>query len=89
LEVKDWNSRPKRDLLRHVARTGNFSVVYTYKELYGVRVTSLDQLSLEGRLIDVTEVIMQGRYDTPLPHEDFWLARQPAPSSMLAPALPV
>jgi hypothetical protein len=86
IEVKDWNSRPKRDMLRHVMRTGDFAAAYTYRELYGgPRLTKLADVALEGRLTDVTEVLMQAQYDVALHFEDYWLVRQPLPRRMLAP----
>lgn len=88
IEVKDWNSRPKRDMLRHVMRTGGFAAAYTYRELYGgPRLTKLADVVLDGRLQDVTEVIMQAQYDVTLHFEDYWLVRQPLPRRMLAPVL--
>ena len=86
LEVKDWNARPKRDLLRHAMRTGGFAAVYTYRELYGgPPLARLADVALDGRLVDVTEVVMQARYDVPLHFEDYWLVREPLPARMLAP----
>ena len=89
VEVKKWNTRPKRDLLRHLARTGGLMHVYTYKELYGPegRVSGAGHVSLEGRFVDVSEIVVKGQYERSLPNEDFWFRRKPLPADMVAAAL--
>ena len=92
LEVKQWNSRPKRDMLRHLARTGGLTHVYTYREMYGPegrveQPAGLANVSLAGRFTDVSDVIRLGRYDTLLPHEDFWLRKQALPADMVGETL--
>lgn len=83
LEVKSWNTRAKRDLLRHLARTAGLLHVYTYNELYGSEPVDLQSMRLNGRLVDVTEVILTGQYDVMLPHEDYWLRREALPAAFL------
>ena len=91
LEVKQWNTRPKRDMLRHLARTGGLAFVYTYREMYGpegrLGPAGLANVSLAGRFTDCSDVIRQGKYDTQLPHEDFWLRKQALPADMVASTL--
>lgn len=83
--MQDWNARPKRDMLRHVMRTGGFAAVYTYKELYGGRrLSRLADVALAGRLHDVTDVVMEAKYDVQLHYEDYWLVRTPLPARLLA-----
>ena len=86
-EVKQWNTKAKRDLLRHLARSAGLSHVYTYREVYKQPPggAKRGRLSLEGRLEDVSAIILNGAYDTLLPHEDFWLRREPVPASFLLP----
>ena len=83
VEVKLYNSKAKRDVLRHLARSAGLLRVYTYKEEYTSALGSLRELGLEGRLVDVSAVVLNGEYGTPLPHEDFWLRRERAPESFL------
>jgi FkbM family methyltransferase len=92
LEVKQWNSRPKRDMLRHLARTGGLTHVYTYREMYGPegrveKPAGLANVSLQGRFTDVSDVIRMGRYDTLLPNEDFWLRKEALPADMVGATL--
>jgi FkbM family methyltransferase len=82
LECKLWNSKPKRDLLRHLARSAGLRYVYTYNEMYD-RHRARGRLQLAGRLEDVSSVILNGDYATLLPHEDFWLRREPVPPEFL------
>ncbi len=83
VEIKSWNSRAKRDLMRHLARTANLNYIYTYQEQYSMRVESLAALSLNGRLLDVSSIILEAQYDAMLPHEDFWFRREPVLSQFL------
>ena len=60
--------------------------MYTYKELYGgPQLARLADVALDGRLVDVTAIVMEARYDVPLHFEDYWLVREALPERMLAP----
>jgi FkbM family methyltransferase len=85
VEVKLYNSRAKRDLLRHLARSAGLRFVYSYREMYVgfEHIDSLASLSLEGRFTDVTGIILGGRYDDLLMNEDIWLRREALPESLL------
>lgn len=71
-------------MLRHLARTAAFKFVYTYRENYNTRVTTLSELSLAddgGRLHDVTSIVLGGQFSVPLTSEDFLFTREPMPSA--------
>jgi FkbM family methyltransferase len=76
VEVKDWNSRFKRDMLRRLSFKAGLPFIYTYKELYRVPSSALANVSLASLLLDVSDVIRDSNYETELPHEDFWLAKE-------------
>lgn len=61
VEVKQWNGREKRQLLRHLARTGNFSYVFNYVEQYHIQLSKLSDISLNGRLLDGAWLLYVGR----------------------------
>ena len=73
VEVKGFNTKSKRELLRNIATKAKLQRVYNYKEEYG-GPASLLQLSQPRTMIDVTSIIINATQDTvPLEHEDFWL----------------
>jgi len=58
LECKLWNSKSKRDLLRHLARSAGLRYAYTYREVYERPAGGAlrRRLGLEGRMEDVSSV---------------------------------
>lgn len=94
VEVKEFNTIQKRQLLRLVFRAGGFKYIYGYREQYSSRLESVSP-SLDGMMTDLTEVIV-GDPSAVHKHEltqqdivghgceDHFFTKHPLPSSMLA-----
>lgn len=93
VEVKEFNTPAKRELLRKVFYTGGFKYVYGYYEMYGS--TLADAPTLDGTMTDLTPVIIgdastQNKtitWDDITHHhcEDHWFTKAPLPSSFMTP----
>lgn len=96
VEVKQYNTAVKRELLRKVFYAGGFKYVYGYREQYGSSLASVT--TLDGTMTDLTHVILGGDARPGHTHargivqhadyscEDHWFTREPMPGSFMAPA---
>jgi hypothetical protein len=67
-----------RDFLFDLKQDGRFTYVYNYFEEYDKPGMDLSTFDLhEAAMYDVTDVIMNKRYEQQLKHEDFWFCKKP------------
>lgn len=93
VEVKEFNTPAKRELLRKVFYAGGFKHVYGYLEMYGG--TLADAPTLDGTMTDLTPIIIgdastQNKtitWDDITHHqcEDHWFTKAPLPAAFMTP----
>jgi FkbM family methyltransferase len=78
VEVKNYNEHVVRDFLFDLKQDGRFTHVYNYFEEYDKPGMDLSTFDLhEATMYDVTDVVMNKRYEQELKHEDFWFCKKP------------
>jgi hypothetical protein len=78
VEVKNYNEHVVRDFLFDLKQDGRFTHVYNYFEEYDKPGMDLSTFDLhEATMYDVTDVVMNKRYEQQLKHEDFWFCKKP------------
>jgi len=78
VEVKNYNEHVVRDFLFDLKQDGRFTYVYNYFEEYNKRGMDLSTFDLhEAAMYDVTDVVMNKRYEQQLKYEDFWFCKKP------------
>jgi hypothetical protein len=78
VEVKNYNEHVVRDFLFDLKQDGRFTHVYNYMEEYHKPGMDLSTFDLhEATVYDVTDVVMNKRYEQELKHEDFWFCKKP------------
>jgi uncharacterized protein with ParB-like and HNH nuclease domain len=78
VEVKNFNEHVVRDFLFDLKQDGRFTHVYNYFEEYDKPGMDLSTFDLhEATMYDVTDVVMNKRYEQQLKYEDFWFCKKP------------
>jgi predicted RNA binding protein YcfA (HicA-like mRNA interferase family) len=78
VEVKNYDEHVVRDFLFDLKQDGGFTHVYNYFEEYHKAGMDLSTLDLhEATIYDVTDVVMNKRYEQELKYEDFWFCKKP------------
>jgi hypothetical protein len=78
VEVKNYNEHVVRDFLFDLKQVGRFTHVYNYMEEYDKRGMDLSTFDIhEATMFEVTDIVMNKRYEQQLQYEDFWFCKEP------------
>ncbi|PNH04737.1 hypothetical protein TSOC_009052 [Tetrabaena socialis] len=76
MEVKQRDKQQRRDMLRQMMLDAGLKHAYNYVEDYGFTSFMQQGANLGAVLTDVTDTILNSRYDVPLAAEDIWFTRE-------------
>lgn len=91
VEVKLYKTPEKLGMLRQLMMVAGLKYAYTYKERYTTHYGALADVKLEGSLMEVTNILLEGDpsdKEVDMLHEDFLLRREPMPSRYVVYARP-
>lgn len=73
VEIKDFNTPAKRDLMHRIVVAGGFTHVYNYEEKY---TSNVYPVGADAVLHDVTTIVVDKLLDASIPFEDFVFSRR-------------
>ncbi|KAG1654301.1 hypothetical protein FOA52_008422, partial [Chlamydomonas sp. UWO 241] len=68
VEIKQFNSVEKREMMFNILTWGQFAAVYVYAEMYARRIDEVGDVF--QKMLDVTGVVRSKKFDVKFQHED-------------------